>query len=836
MKRFGVQIAAGCVTILLGVLAAAHAQKDRGSDSELSWDAGSATDLRRSPTPIEDLAVSDWNADPTATLETDSSAFGSAVAEVDPLGFPTPEPTPVRLVQHTEHADQGSLEVQRSAAEEPEGRGRETPSADPFAASMTPPSLSLPRAFETGSGTELAPGSSSIAEASEAADPGLPSLTFDQPPAMEFLGFPGDADASSSDDAPPPGSWTGPSSLVGQPTMGQPTMGQPVNGLRESPHDFSPAVDPYEAAQPDERFAGPAAFGFEPPSAPAPPPAASERSHGTSDLPAEGLSSGTRFPQAGSESQSEPNGQPMNTAAVAPRLASLPRDVGQAHSAPQIPASFDRSFSANPGIAPSDRGMTDSNQTATTGSAEPRTIGSPGDRRLDGAQTPSVVIQKRAPAEVKVGKPASFVIQVRNVGSVEAIDVQLYDRVPVGMRLADASPAPLRRGDELLWELGTLPVGDERTVTMQLIPEQEGELGSVARVSFEAAASVRTISTRPELKIVQRAPEAVLIGQQLEIELEVSNPGTGEATSVVLQVDVPEGLEHPKGRQLDNLLGNLQPGEVRREVLRLRAVSAGQIENTVRLVSDDGLTAENTIMVEVVAPQLQVRLNGPTRRYVERQATYELQVGNIGTAEATNVEIAAYLDRGFTFVSTGNQGQYDPARHAVFWSLARLPRDTGDSVPLTLLPVEVGAQAIRLQAVADLGAEDSHEQTVSVDSLAELTFQIADSADPIELGSETTYEIRVTNSGSRNDSDVRVQLQLPPGLELLSSDVDADHDGRGGVLFQPRAQLAAGGELSYRVKVRGVAPGRHVTKVTVVSDQSDVAVTKEESTMVYADR
>ena len=52
-----------------------------------------------------------------------------------------------------------------------------------------------------------------------------------------------------------------------------------------------------------------------------------------------------------------------------------------------------------------------------------------------------------------------------------------------------------------------MAAGEERTITMQLVPEQEGELGSVARVSFEAAASVRTLSTKPELKIVQRVPE-----------------------------------------------------------------------------------------------------------------------------------------------------------------------------------------------------------------------------------------------------------------------------------------------------------------------------------------
>ena len=300
-------------------------------------------------------------------------------------------------------------------------------------------------------------------------------------------------------------------------------------------------------------------------------------------------------------------------------------------------------------------------------------MASPGERRFEGIQSPSVVIQKRAPNEVKVGKPASFVIHVQNVGAVEAMDVRVHDQVPNGMRLVDASPTPVQQGDVLLWQLGSMRAGDERTVTMQLVPMEEGELGSVARVTFEAAASVRTISTRPELKIVQNAPEKVLIGQQLEIELEVSNPGTGAAEGVVLQEDVPMVWFIRKAGNLDNALGTLRPGEVRRQVLRLRAVEPGVVQNTIRLKGEDGLEAVHTVAVEVVSPQIQVALSGPSIRFLERQATFQLDIGNNGTADATNVEIAAYLDRGFTFVSTDFEGQYDPSRHAVFWSLASLP-------------------------------------------------------------------------------------------------------------------------------------------------------------------
>ncbi|MEM8667826.1 MAG: hypothetical protein AAGG48_09945 [Planctomycetota bacterium] len=464
------------------------------------------------------------------------------------------------------------------------------------------------------------------------------------------------------------------------------------------------------------------------------------------------------------------------------------------------------------------------------------TFDAPGERRLEGAQTPSVIIQKRAPAEVKVGKPAAFVIQVQNVGSVEALNVQVHDRIPAGMRLVDASPNPVQQGGLLVWQLGAMPAGDERTLTMQLVPEQEGELGSVARVSFEAAASVRTVATRPELRVSQRAPETVLIGQQLEIELEVSNPGSGEATGVVLQEDVPEGLDHPKGRKLDNALGNLAPGEIRKQVLRLRAVAPGVIQNTIRLSGDDGLAAEHTVSVQVVAPDLRVELKGPNKRYLERQTTYQLDVANAGTADATNVELSVQLARGFTFVSTDFEGQYDPSRHAVFWSLAQLPAGQSGSVPLTLLPVEEGEQAIVIDARADLGVTAHSERKMSVEGFAELNFEITNPGGPIEVGAETVYQVRVTNKGSKPDTNIRVQLQLPQGLELISADSEAGTDGRGLIAFQPRASLAPGEELSYKLRLRGTGPGTHLVKAVVVSDQNTVPVTKEESSKVYTDQ
>jgi len=125
---------------------------------------------------------------------------------------------------------------------------------------------------------------------------------------------------------------------------------------------------------------------------------------------------------------------------------------------------------------------------------------------------------------------------------------------------------------------------------------------------------------------------------------------------------------------------------------------------------------------------------------------------------------------------------------------------------------------------------------MTVEGFAELSFAINNAGGPIEIGAETSYEVVVQNSGSKPDTNVRVQLQIPPELELISTDSQAGTDGRGLVAFQPKGNLAPGEQLKYSLRVRGLSPGTHIVRAVVVSDQSKVPVTKEDTTRVYADQ
>ncbi len=466
------------------------------------------------------------------------------------------------------------------------------------------------------------------------------------------------------------------------------------------------------------------------------------------------------------------------------------------------------------------------------------THGVPGERQMEGMQAPSVALEKLAPAEVQVGKLATFEVRVRNVGQIAAHDVIVTDHVPRGTRLEATTPQATEAADgTLTWNLGNMQPGDEIAISMQVTPEEEGEIGSVAQVGFAGKATARTISTRPLLKIEHTAPKQVMIGQEVRLGVTITNPGSGAATGVVVEEDVPDGLSHVAGGALEYEIGVLRPGETRELELTLKAEKPGLLENTILVRGEGNLTSQHSVQIEVISPQLQVGVSGPKKRFLDRQATYSVTVANPGTAAARDVQLIAYLPKGMKYVSSDSEGQYDAVQNAILWGLEELPAAKSGTVKFVASPVETGEQKIRVEGKADLGLSVASEQSVQVDAASELVFSISDINDPIEVGTDTTYEVRVSNKGSRPATNVLLAAALPNEIKLVSGEGPSRATTRGQqISFAPVGRINSGEEVTFKIHAQGLRAGDHLIRVQLSSDESATPVTKEESTQVYVDK
>lgn len=642
-------------------------------------------------------------------------------------------------------------------------------------------------------------------EESPAAAPSLPS---EPPPFVPESPRPISTAAGNDPFAGPPPATTGTephapraSSIRMVQASDAPSAIPPAPFAGDAPPPFVPAAPPL-AADP---------FPSAPPEAPNPFPASP--------------------PAAAAEPFAPPAAMPAATTAdnrfVTPPVRSTATDNRFASSGPPAgPAVFDSpagSAATPPGGRPAG---------AISGS------GRPGQKTLEGPQAPTLIVEKLVPPEIQVGKAAIFELHVRNVGAVPAHDVRVHDELPQGVQLINTHPRAERgQAGELVWTFGTLRPGEETVAKLEVMPTAEGEIGSVAHVHFSTEASARVLSTRPALRVDVVAPPEVLIGQMTTFEITVTNPGTGVATGVVLTEHVPAGLEHEAGTELEYEVGNLQPGDTRTLTLSMKAMKAGPAVNVLSAQGDAQLVAEQKTQVLVTAPAIDLVLDGPRRRYLDRQATYTLSVSNTGTAPAEEVELVTYLPPGMEFVEANNQGQYDSQTRSVHWLLEELPPRERGSVTLTALPIETGEQPLRIAGTARLGLAVEKQEMVIVEGVAALLFQLVDVADPVEMGSDTTYEIRVLNQGTKAATNVQVVAILPPELKPLAAEGPTQYDVSGQqVRFHPLARLAPKADTTYRVRVQGIAPGDLRTRVQLMSDDIRTPITKEESTRVYSDK
>ena len=475
------------------------------------------------------------------------------------------------------------------------------------------------------------------------------------------------------------------------------------------------------------------------------------------------------------------------------------------------------------------------NADARTDVRQNEGTGMPGASALEGTQTAHLTVEKVLPSEIILEQPATIKLLIKNTGRSTAKKITVKDRIPQGTRLLSCAPetTPNENG-ELFWSLGNLDPNEQLVVEMRILPLREGEIGSVATVNYSAEASSRINVARPMLKVEVKAPQEVRLGDVVNLEIVISNPGTATATGIVLVEHIPDGLYHKDGKVLENRnIESLKPKEKKVLALSLTCTGPGNLVNHVVVKANNNLAVEDKTTIRAMAPILKLGIAGPRQRFLERKASYRLVVSNSGTASAQNVDLVATLPSAVKFVSTNQSGVYEPQTHTVHWALEELPAQEAGEIELVVLPTQIGEHSIRFVGNGQNNLKAEDVKTMTIDGLPALSFEVVGSSNLVEVGKDVVYEIRVANKGTKSANNVRVQAQLSDGMTFIKAEGTPSQSKNGIVAFSSLSQLEAKGEKVFKITARCNADGDHRLSVQVVSDDLSSPITKEESTRVF---
>ena len=467
---------------------------------------------------------------------------------------------------------------------------------------------------------------------------------------------------------------------------------------------------------------------------------------------------------------------------------------------------------------------------------------------LPNKHAPGVVVETVSPESVSVGQDVTYELVVRNEGSAAVWNVRVEDDVPAGSKYISSDPVAETANGKLSWTLGSLDAGATKKVKVVVRPTDEGELRNRTVVSFSAATENKMKVTRPRVGVAVSAPDTVKAGDDVAFTVKLHNTGTGPATNLVMRATLSDGLHNANGAVLELKLPTLAAGQTKTVPLRAVATKAGPQACTLAVFADGTVAEPAKAGFTVVEPKLVARVVGPAKCFVRGEPTYTLEFTNPGTATTDPLTATVPLPAGFEFIQASDGGMPSGTGKDITWRLPGLPAGAGKAVSIKLkaiapsdanLSVRVAATGdaeapqtgVRPVAMAVRSLETKADLAIKSEGVAALRFEVIDIEDPVEVGKEAIYEIRLTNQGTGPCTNVNITGFPAEGTSPVAANGPTQvRVTTGQLLFDPIAKLDVKGEAIYRVRVRGTQAGDMKFKVQVSCDQIKSPISKEENT------
>jgi uncharacterized repeat protein (TIGR01451 family) len=313
--------------------------------------------------------------------------------------------------------------------------------------------------------------------------------------------------------------------------------------------------------------------------------------------------------------------------------------------------------------------------------------------------------------------------------------------------------------------------------------------------TFAGGSASARAPARADMSImVSDSPDPVLTNHGLRYQLEVANLGPSAATGVEVTATLPATVRF-EPFESDPACSE-SAGTVTCSFPSWDADAAGMVLITVtpstpgvlqvtyavtateqdRDLSNNSDT-ENTVVVEPAEADVSINLPTSVEGYAGQNIWLGVEVQTAGPAIATGLTVILEFPPGLRpGVGGGVCTETDTGLRCSYSFGGGLPPGTGNSGILGIMASEAGSYTVRGSVTADqpdpVLSNNVDSTVVNASPAADLSVQIAESADPSTPGEALAYTVAITNLGPSPASAVTLadtwSTTIPGGVQLLS--------------------------------------------------------------------
>lgn len=531
------------------------------------------------------------------------------------------------------------------------------------------------------------------------------------------------------------------------------------------------------------------------------------------------------------------------------------RDPGMRGDAPREISGAPRAATVAPAAAP--RAATPAAAATAAPAAKPAMAAAPSGGRCPGytptvgadmnasmmylptgdPSTSALLIWQLMPKQVRANQTFTHEVHVSNLGTAPLSNVLVSDTSTKNLSIVSSEPrtSMTGQGGAPVWDLGDLGPCETKVIKITSKSGTVGEAGNCLVADYNNHHCAVTTVVDPRLEIVKSAPAEVLLCDNIPLSFAVKNAGSGDLANVVVKDQLPAGLTVNGQSSIELPVGALAQGETKTVTANAKADKVGRYDNTATAAATGDITASsNKTSTLVKQPKLVVTCEPEPTEYVNRTETIKYTVRNTGDVACSNTQLVATLPNSLTFESATNGGASSGGN--VTWNL-------GTIAPGGSTSVSVDARAglitnLNFTATASCACAEpaTANCTAVIKGIPAVLLEVVDLVDPVEIGTQTTYVITVTNQGSSNDTNITMSVMLPPELTFVSASGATQATSTGQTtVFSPYATLAPGAKIEWRV-VGKAAKAANIRSKFVMTTQETKAqgpIEETESTTLY---